>query len=124
MGARMLKEQTHQSDKIVGKYCNVCTPHGCMCPSTWVNCSSYSDQEGLESEEEEKEESDWDADIEDGRHYHARTPMQRSRQPPKVLIFKSCKTQAGWPVGIRPELPLKLDLVPINGYAEPEPECN
>ena len=122
MGARMLKEQTHKSDKLVGKYCHVCTPNGPVCPSTWVNCSSYSGQE--ESEEEEKEESDWDANIGDARGYCARTPIRRPRQTPKVLIFQSHKTPAGWAAGARPELPLKPDLVSKNEYAEPEWECN
>ena len=41
-----------------------------------------------------------------------------------MLIFQPHKTPAGWPAEVRPELPLKFDLVPRNEHAEQEQECN
>ena len=122
MGARMLKEQTHKVNPQMGTYCYVCTPNGGVCPSTWENFSNHSDKEGPE-EEEEQEESDWHANLEEVRDYHARTPVTRPRQPQKVLLFQSHRPPAGWPADIRPKLPPKLDLVPNNKYAEQEQEC-
>ena len=49
MGTRVLKEQTQKANAQVGKYCDICTPNGCMCPSTWANSSNHSDKEELEN---------------------------------------------------------------------------
>ena len=56
----------------------------------------------MEEEEEEPEESDWDADLEEAQDYHARisAPMRRPRQPPKVLMFQLHKCPAGWQVAV------------------------
>ena len=71
-----------------------------MCPSTWVNSSNHSEKEELE--EEVPEESDWDADLEEARDYHATgsVPMRRPKQPPKMLLFQSHRPPAGWPPGV------------------------
>ena len=49
-----------------------------------------------EDEEEEEappaEESDWDADIDQGLYYHARPPILMRRQPPKVIMFQTQET--------------------------------
>ena len=122
MVARMLKEQTRKANAQVGKYCDVCTSNGNVCPSTWVNCSNHSDKEETE-EEEEQEESDLDADLEEARDYHARPPMKKSRQPPKVLHFQSHRPPAGWPAGVRLKFSLKPDLASKIKCAEQEQEC-
>ena len=122
MGARMLKEETQRANAQVGKYCDVCTPNGCVCPSTWVNCPNCSYKKESK-DKEEHEESDWDAHLKEARDYFARTPMRRHRQSPKVLLFQFCRPPAGWPAGVRPELPPKLDLVTKFKCPEQEQEC-
>ena len=67
-----------------------------------------------EDEEEEAppaEESDWHADLEETPDYCKRVPTLRRqpRQPLKVLMFQPRKHPAGWPAGVRPNLPPKPD---------------
>ena len=88
-----------------------------------MNCSNHSHKEESHEEEEEQEESDWNTDLEEARDYHARTPIRRPRQPPKVLIFQCHRPPAGWPAGVRPISALKPDFYQKNKHAEQGQEC-
>ena len=96
--------------KKEGKYCVICTPNGPICPSNWLDKSDWVENKEETEEEEEEEvqpvESDWDTDLDEAPVYCARvpTPMTWPRQPPKVLLFESRKSPAGWPAGVRPDL--------------------
>ena len=94
MGAGMLNDQNHELKEKEGRYCDVCTPNGCICPSTWVNKSNHIENE--ETEEKEPEQSDWDTDLEEAQDYNARVsaPVRRPRQPLKVLMFQTQKFPA------------------------------
>ena len=86
MGAHMLNEQNHKIKEPAGKYCNVCTPNECICPSTWANSSNHIHNEETDEEEEEAEpeESDWDADLEEAQDYYAGLcPYEKTQADPQ-----------------------------------------
>ena len=130
MGAHMLNDPNHELKEKEDRKCDVCTPNGCICPSTWANKSNHIENRETEEEEDEEEkkkkseESDWDADFEEAQDYCARVPapMKRPRQSPKVLMLQLHKCTAGWAAGVWPKLPPKPNLVPKNMYAQQEQE--
>ena len=116
----------HELKEREGKYCAICTPSGCICPSNWPDKSDWEEKREETEEEEEVQpvESDWDADLEEAPDYHATfpIPMRQHGQPPKVLMLEPRKCPAGWPAGVRSDLPSKLDHLK-NRNAQPEEEC-
>ena len=98
----MLKDPNHELKEKEGRYYDVCTPNGGICPSTWEDNSNCVENEEMDKEEENPEESDWSTDLGGGTGLSCRVsaPMRRPRQPLKVLMFQLHKCPAGWPAGI------------------------
>ena len=132
-----LSDEWSDNDKEEDEYCENCTHmgHRCACKrpddSDWAPHNQHLFDPQITDDEKEEAppaESDWNTDIDQALDYHARPPMlmRRPKQQPKVVTFQPRRCPAGWPKGVRPEVPPKPDCLKNKFIAhvnEKEGEC-
>ena len=85
-------------------YCAMWTPLRKSCPHHKQRIPMTSEWDELDMQPEvqrgERQDSDWDTDLEKEKDNLTRAPVRHPRQLPNVLLYQTRKPSVGWPGGV------------------------